>query len=131
VYVFAWLEADSSAPDLDIVLDCDRWMFAALSRSEMYRAFVTGNAVPQKTVGLSGLRALTTFVRGPELLGKVGAISTGADRGAPPRVMDVTYATNQGTPVEPTGDVIPEAVAGPAVDDPSDGVLRRQGSRAM
>lgn len=66
-YVFAWLHADSSAPPLDAVLDADLWRFGALSRAQMIKAFVAGRATPQKTTGLSTLRALTEFVPGPEL----------------------------------------------------------------
>lgn len=66
-YVFAWLEADSSAPPLDVVLDADLWRFGAVSRAQMTEAFVAGRATPQKTAGLSTMRALTEFVPGPEL----------------------------------------------------------------
>jgi hypothetical protein len=40
VYVFAWLEAEGSTPELDHVLDASRWRYAVLSRQAMYRAFV-------------------------------------------------------------------------------------------
>ncbi len=112
VYVFAWLEADSSAPELDIVLDCDRWQFAVLSRNEMYRAFVTGKPSPQRTVGLAALRAVTTVVSGLELPAAVNSITFEEEPGVPPRIMDVTYAAKLGAPVEPTSEVVPEVVAG-------------------
>lgn len=109
-YVFAWLGSDDAAPPLDEVLDCERWRFAVLSRSEMYRAFVFGKSSPQKTVGLSTLRNLTSFVSGADLPASLAGASDPDD--APPRRMDVTYAAKLlGVPVEPTEEVVPEAIA--------------------
>lgn len=107
-YVFAWLRSTNAAPPLDDVLDCERWRFAVLSRSEMYRAFVHGKSAPQMTAGLATLRNLTSFVSGPELPSRLIADCEGD--GAPPRRMAIVYAEKLGVPVEPADEVVPEAI---------------------
>jgi hypothetical protein len=107
--VFAGLGSMNAAPPLDGVLDCERWRFAVLSRSEMYRAVVFGKSSPQKTVGLATLRNLTSFVSGPELPSRLTGDCDGD--GAPRRRMDIVYAEKLGVPVEPADDVVPEAIA--------------------
>lgn len=112
-YVFAWLDCDSSAPSLDIVLNSELWMFATLSRADMYRNFVLRRAQPQKSIGLSGLRGLTSFVHGSELAASVGRIRTTDTDGVPPRRMDIRPVPGIGEPVE-VGEavVLPESVVG-------------------
>lgn len=81
-YVFAWLEADSSAPPLDDVLNPDRWVFAVLARSEMYRHFGrleqrpdgSGGWTFQKNVGLATLRQHAAVLPGARLVDLLSGI---------------------------------------------------------
>jgi hypothetical protein len=100
-------------PPLDLVLDSDRWLFAVLSRAEMYRAFLP-TGVAQKTAGLARLRQLTQFVTGSALPRSVQSTPVTDEEGVQPRAMTVTYAKKLGPPVETVIAVQPEAVA----DDP-------------
>jgi hypothetical protein len=116
-YVFAWLDAPVSAPELDLVLDSDRWRFGALSRAEMYDAFAPSGVGVQKSVGLARLRELTDLAPGDQLADKVRAIPSSDVVGVPPRLMTVTYAEKLGPPVEVVTGVLPEALAPPETVD--------------
>jgi hypothetical protein len=115
--VFAWLEAPVSAPELDLVLDSERWRFGALSRAAMYSAFAPSGVGVQRSVGLARLRELTDLVPESELVDKLAAIPATDMVGVPPRRMSVTYAEKLGPPVEVVTEVLPEALAPPETDD--------------
>ncbi len=109
-YVFAWLEAETSTPDLDKVLDPDLWRFAVLSRAEMYGRFVGGRDLPQKTTSISTLNAVTEFVPGSQLHELVAAVPVVDDPsidGVPVRNLQ-RYGVDPGPPVRPVGDVVPD-----------------------
>jgi hypothetical protein len=106
-YVFAWLDTPNAAPDLDDVLDPERWTFWILSRGEMHRAF---GIAEQKNVGRQRIISLKGEpIGGRELAELVRAIPL-AERGVPPRRFDPWRKGQVGPPVLPTTDVVPSSV---------------------
>lgn len=107
-YVFAWLEAASSAPPLDVVLDADLWRFGVVGRTQMMEAFVAGRATPQKTSGLSTLSTLTDFVPGVELGGLLGEVPVVGNL-TTPATRSQQESRELGVPVRVVADeVVPE-----------------------
>lgn len=107
-YVFAWLEAPTSTPALDQVLDPGCWTFWVLSRGEMIRAFGTST---QKTVGAQRLVAMKDSpIAGEEMAQLVRRIPLD-ERDVPPRRLDPWVSGPVGPPVVATSDVVPASVA--------------------
>jgi len=107
-YVFAWLEAQTSTPALDEVLDPGAWMFWVLSRGEMIRAF---GASAQKTVGAQRLAVLKgSPVEGEKMADLVCRIPLD-ESDVPPRRVDPWVSGPVGPPVVATTDAVPASRA--------------------
>lgn len=106
-YVFARLNSDSG-PTLDEVLDLTCWEFAALSREQMYRAFVLNRSGARKTAGLGTIAAMSPFGPGEELADAIASMPIDeTDPDVPPRFMAPYPGIRLGVPVNQEVETVP------------------------
>lgn len=106
-YVLAWLDASTATPQLDDVLDADRWRFWVLSRGEMHRAFGISE---QKNAGGRRLAVLKGDANHGRELARLVSVIPLTEDGVPPRRFDPWVRGQVGPPVIPTAEVVPTSV---------------------